>query len=152
MKEKREKNWKLLYLRSDKLHRAQQLGFEYPIGRELQILSESLNVLFVCSRNQWRSPTAENMYKNRSMLQVRSAGTSTSARRKVSATDIKWADVIIVMEDKHRSRILAEYPGESKYKEMHVLNIEDNYKYMDKELIAELIELVDPIIYDRKSV
>ena len=28
--DKREKNWKLLYLRSEKLARAKQLGFSYP--------------------------------------------------------------------------------------------------------------------------
>ena len=57
---KREKNWKHLYLRSVKLARAKQLGLEYPVQTEAQLAVEAaqesherLNVLFVCSRNQW---------------------------------------------------------------------------------------------------
>ena len=36
--EKREKNWKLLYFRKNKLARAKQLGFEYPVKSERQLL------------------------------------------------------------------------------------------------------------------
>lgn len=35
---KPEKNWKLLYLRSEKLLRARQLGFDYPIRTTRQLL------------------------------------------------------------------------------------------------------------------
>ncbi len=62
---------------------------------------EPLNVLFVCSRNQWRSPTAEKLWRNHPGLRVRSAGTSPNARRHVSASDLHWADAIVVMEGKH---------------------------------------------------
>ena len=60
-KEKREKNWKLLYLRSAKLARAKQIGFDYPSESNKHEIedNEPLNVLFICSRNQWRSPMAE---------------------------------------------------------------------------------------------
>lgn len=50
------------------------------------------------------------------------------------------------MEETHRVIILSKYPDESKDKEIHVLHIEDNYKYMDEELIDELILCIDPII------
>ena len=43
-----------------------------------------MNILFVCSRNKWRSPTAEAIYKNRSDLNVRSAGTSPAAKVKLN--------------------------------------------------------------------
>lgn len=56
-----------------------------------------LNVLFVCSRNQWRSPTAEQVFRRHPALNVRSGGTSPNARHTVSAQDIQWADVILVM-------------------------------------------------------
>jgi protein-tyrosine-phosphatase len=36
-------------------------------------------VLFVCSRNQWRSPTAERVFATRPGLEVRSAGVDKSA-------------------------------------------------------------------------
>jgi hypothetical protein len=56
-----------------------------------------LNVLFVCSRNQWRSPTAEQIFAQHPGLSVRSGGTSESARRRVSLKDAQWADIILVI-------------------------------------------------------
>ena len=53
-----------------------------------------MNILFICSRNQWRSPTAEAIYKNKNGIEARSAGTEPSARIKVTAKIIAWADVI----------------------------------------------------------
>lgn len=40
---KPEKNWKHLYLRSRKLARAKQLGFEYPIKSKRQWLNDVLD-------------------------------------------------------------------------------------------------------------
>ncbi len=57
-----------------------------------------MNILFVCSRNQWRSPTAEAIYKNTPAVNVKSAGTEPSARIKLTAKNIAWADIIFVME------------------------------------------------------
>ena len=57
-----------------------------------------MNLLFVCSRNIWRSPTAEAIYKKKQGYLVKSAGTEPSAKTKVSARDILWADLIFTME------------------------------------------------------
>lgn len=100
---------------------------------------DRLNVLFVCSRNQWRSPTAEQVWRRHPLLNVRSGGTSPSARHTVSDTDIDWADVVIVMEQKHKSRLVAEFGDLLADKPVHVLDIPDEYKYMDPELV-ELLE------------
>lgn len=108
--------------------------------------SESINVLFICSMNKWRSPTAENIYGNQALIKTRSAGTSSKARHTVSINDIKWANLIIVMESKHKQRLLAEYPEAMRLREVHVLDIEDNYKFMDPELIEELKTAIDPIL------
>ena len=54
-------------------------------------------LLFICSRNQWRSPTGEQVYSRKGMS-VRSAGTSPNAKRTVSVNDIRWATHIFVME------------------------------------------------------
>lgn len=143
----REKNWKHVYTRSEKRHRARQLGFEYPRESETDLVNhETIKVLFVCSRNQWRSPTAESIYGKRSLVDARSRGTSRNARRTVTAEDLKWADIVFVMEDKHKKRLQSEYPGEIRYKELHVLDIPDVYKFMDPELIAEITAGVDPIL------
>lgn len=99
-----------------------------------------MNILFVCSRNNWRSPTAETIYKNRPHHQVRSAGTEPSAKKKVTSKDILWADIIFAMEKKHKQRLLDKFPEEIHNKELIVLDIEDNYGYMDEELV-EMIKL-----------
>ena len=67
------------------------------------------NLLFICSRNQWRSPTAEKIYSRDDRVNARSAGTSPRARRTVNAKDIEWASTIFVMEYKHRERLKADY-------------------------------------------
>lgn len=96
-------------------------------------------LLFICSRNQWRSPTAETIWRKYPNIQARSAGTSPRARKTVSAQDIQWADMIFVMEQKHKNRLKASFPRLLQYKPLHVLDIPDEYKYMDAELI-ELLE------------
>jgi len=138
-----EKNWKLMYLRSEKLKRAKQLGIDYPSKTLRQTLDNELpleerkvtNILFICSRNQWRSPTGEQVWKNHPEVSVRSAGTSPKARRTATAKDIQWADVIFVMEQKHKSRLRAQFTRLLDYKDIHVLDIPDEYQYMDEELI-----------------
>ena len=53
------------------------------------------NVLFVCSRNQWRSPTAERVFRRDPRVNTRSAGTSPNARHPVNESDLRWADLIL---------------------------------------------------------
>lgn len=105
-----------------------------------------MNALFICSRNQWRSPTAETVFRRYPNVQTRSAGTSPNARHTVSIDDIAWADKIFVMEQKHKSRLLAQFPRALQYKEMIVLDIPDDYRYMDEELIEILKESVVPYL------
>lgn len=99
-----------------------------------------MNILFVCSRNKWRSATAETIYKNSQTHIVKSAGTEPSAVVKVTAKNILWADLIFVMEKKHKQRLIEKYPEETSEKRIVVLNIEDNHEYMDPELI-EIIKI-----------
>lgn len=104
------------------------------------------HVLFICSRNQWRSPTAEQVWRRHPLLSVRSAGTSPNARRKVSADDISWASVIMVMEEKHKSRLKAEFSRLLEGRLIHVLDIPDDYKYMDPELVEQLGQSVASLL------
>ena len=97
------------------------------------------NILFICSRNQWRSPTAEKIYSKDPRVNVRSAGTSPRAKRTVNAKDIAWAELILVMEHKHKDRLKAQYNKLLLHKKVIVLDIPDEYQYMDEELV-ELIE------------
>lgn len=73
---------------------------------------------------------------------MRSAGTSASARKTVNAKDILWADIIFVMEEKHKNRLKAEFTKLVKYKDIQVLDIPDEYQYMDEELIDNMEQFV----------
>ena len=105
-----------------------------------------MNILFICSRNQWRSPTAEKIWQKHPALSVRSAGTSPNARRRVSVKDLQWAEVIFVMEDKHKSRLMADYRHIIEHKRLQVLDIPDEYQFMDAELVESLRKSVAAIL------
>jgi predicted protein tyrosine phosphatase len=105
-----------------------------------------MNILFVCSRNKWRSPTAETIYKNRQDHNVKSAGTEPAAKIRVTSKQILWADIIFTMEKKHKQRLLEKFPEESKNKRLLVLDIKDDYEYMDAELVQMIKVSVDPYL------
>ena len=108
--------------------------------------SPRLKVLFVCSRNQWRSPTAEHLYRNDGRVQVRSVGVSKSARRLATIRDIEWADLVMVMETKHFQQLRKRF-GEAIGRDCcHVLDIPDEYEYLDSELIALIQQSVESIL------
>ncbi|WP_207283108.1 low molecular weight protein tyrosine phosphatase family protein [Pseudomonas sp. FW300-N2F2] len=104
------------------------------------------NLLFVCSRNQLRSPTAEAIWHRRPGFNVRSAGTSPNARKPIGPADIRWADIIFVMERKHLNRLQAEYARLLQYKRIHSLDIPDDFRYMDPELVGMLESAVTPYL------
>ena len=101
--------------------------------------------------NEWRSPTAEKVFQREQGIAVRSAGTVRGARRTVSVQDIRWSDLILVMEEKHKLRLVSQFRAEVRYKELHVLDIPDEYKYMDPELIEIVRETATPLIRNAKS-
>jgi predicted protein tyrosine phosphatase len=97
-------------------------------------------ILFVCSRNKRRSLTAETIFKGEPAGEVRSAGTEESARIKVTAGQLGWADVIVVMEKRHKERLQQKYPEELAAKRCVYLFIADDYEFMDPNLIELLRE------------
>jgi predicted protein tyrosine phosphatase len=101
-----------------------------------------INILFICSKNQWRSPTAEKIFHQFNGYQVRSAGTEDGARIKVTHGHIGWAELIFVMEKKHVRRLRDKFGNLLQHKKVHNLDIPDDYGYMDEELIDILIARV----------
>ncbi len=97
-------------------------------------------ILFVCSRNRRRSLTAETIFKSEPSWEVRSAGTEESARIKVTAGQLGWADVIVVMEKRHKERQRQKYPEELAAKRCICLFISDDYEFMASALIEILRE------------
>jgi len=95
-------------------------------------------VLFICSRNKWRSRTAEEIFRGMPGHDVKSAGTEPGARIRVTAGFLGWADVIFVMERKHSDYLRAKFPEAIAGKPVHCLRIPDDFEFMDEDLIAVL--------------
>jgi predicted protein tyrosine phosphatase len=95
-------------------------------------------LLFVCSKNKWRSLTAEKMLESNEDYSVKSAGTEAGARVKITSGLVRWADIIFVMEKKHRTRLQESFSSELIDKQIVVLNIPDDFQFMDEELISIL--------------
>ncbi len=96
------------------------------------------NLLFICSKNQWRSPTAELLFKGHQLHNARSAGTSDKARIKLNQKLMDWANAVFVMEYKHRDIVKQQFYDHQK--KIIVLNIPDDYQFNDPELI-EILKL-----------
>lgn len=108
-----------------------------------------MNLLFICSRNQWRSPTAEKIFSEYPGINTKSAGTASSARIVCNAKHLNWANVIFVMEKKHKTRLMEKFRQETQGKMIIVLEIEDRYPFMDAELIENLKQSVEPYLENR---
>ena len=82
------------------------------------------------------------IYKDRSDLKVKSAGTEPSAGLvqtvELTANHINWSDLVFVMEEKHRRSMLEKFPLETEHKQIVVLDIKDEYTFMDAELIEKI--------------
>lgn len=101
-----------------------------------------MKLLFICSRNKFRSLTAERIFSGMAGYQVRSAGTQPEARVVVNAGHIGWADIIFLMEKSHLNRLRLKFPEELADKTTVVLHIPDDYTFMQPELVDELIAKV----------
>lgn len=108
-----------------------------------------MNVLFVCSRNRLRSPTAEAVFADTDGIETASAGTGADAEEVVSGELLQWADLICVMEARHKRALTRDHGRWLRGKRIVVLNIPDRYDYMDPELVALLRERVDPHLRTR---
>jgi predicted protein tyrosine phosphatase len=106
------------------------------------------NILFVCGRNKWRSPTAETIYKKNQSINVKSAGVSSKSKHQISAKDIEWADIILVMEKEYKSFILGKFRNLN-LPQIFDLNIPDEYEYMNEELIDIIKKETDYILKNK---
>ena len=104
-------------------------------------------VLFLCSKNKLRSPTAEAIFSEIEGWQVCSAGISNDAEVHVSLEDVEWADYIFVMENVHKNKLRNKF-GKALNKQVVIsLGIPDDYEYMDSELIKILKDKVPKLVH-----
>jgi predicted protein tyrosine phosphatase len=100
-------------------------------------MTQRPNILVVCGRNKRRSRTAEHIFKNDMRFNIRSVGLSPQSNRKLSEKDLDWADLVLVMESGQRGKIWSLYKNIA-VPAIEILNIADDYEFMDEELIGLL--------------
>jgi predicted protein tyrosine phosphatase len=103
-------------------------------------------VLFVCSQNRLRSPTAEQVFSQFPELECESAGTDPTAGVTLDSELIAWADVIFAMEQSHRNRIVRKFKQELNGKRLIVLDIPDDYELMAPLLVNILKKKLAPLL------
>ncbi len=103
-----------------------------------QTMGDPLKLLFICSQNRMRSPTAEHLLQGAPSYVVKSAGIDPSSRTQINKELIGWADLIFVMERKHELILQECFSKPLKRKQMICLHIPDEYAYMEPELIHKL--------------
>jgi predicted protein tyrosine phosphatase len=100
-------------------------------------------VLFVCSQNKLRSPTAEQVFATRPDLEVSSAGTNHDAEEPLTGELVAWADLIFVMEKTHRAKLSKRFRRHLKARVV-CLDIPDDYAFMDPALVTLLLDRDSP--------
>ncbi|MBV8156413.1 MAG: low molecular weight protein tyrosine phosphatase family protein [Dyella sp.] len=104
------------------------------------------HVLFLCSRHRLRSPTAAAVFADWPGVETDSAGLADDAETPLSADQLVWADLIVVMEGSHRRRLQARHAAQLRGKRVVCLDIPDNYDYMQPELVELLLRKAGPLL------
>jgi predicted protein tyrosine phosphatase len=104
------------------------------------------NMLFICRFNQMRSRTAEEVLSSEKQYRVRSAGTDRKAKCRITGDLLLWADMIFVMEDEQEAIIKENFPDHTFNKKIFLLDIPDNYYFMEPELVDLIKERVKYIL------
>ncbi len=102
-------------------------------------------ILFVCTANIDRSPTAEALYRDDERFEVRSAGVAPFAQVPLTRELLQWADRVFVMderEDQHRTLIRIRFPDVDR--PIVDLNVRDLWNRGDPELVALLLRRLKP--------
>jgi predicted protein tyrosine phosphatase len=104
------------------------------------------HVLFVCSQNLLRSPTAEQVFASYPGIECTSAGLARDTHNPVTDDLVEWADLIFVMEKRHRRRLADKFGKRLKTQRVICLDIPDDYEFMDPALIELLNKKVRPFL------
>jgi protein-tyrosine-phosphatase len=107
-----------------------------------------MRVLFVCRGNVCRSRVAEEIFqvltwsvRDRGEHEARSAGIDPDpGGRLITARDVEWADVIVVMETEQLAYIRKRWPVH--VRKARILDIPDVYGPDDEELRVRLTDMV----------
>lgn len=101
-------------------------------------------ILFLCSRNRLRSPTAEKVFADYPNIETSSAGLAPDAEEPLTLEHLENVDIIFVMEKTHRTKLNKLFKPYLKKARIICLDIPDDYTYMQPELVSLLEAKVKP--------
>jgi predicted protein tyrosine phosphatase len=110
-----------------------------------------LRVLFICSQNRLRSPTAEQVFADWPGIETASAGLKPDADNPVTPELLRWAQLIFVMEPTHRRKLAAKFRPHLGHARVICLGIADDYGYMDPALVELLKRTLPPLLRGRRA-
>jgi len=101
-------------------------------------------LLFICSANRLRSPTAEQVFSQYPDVEAFSAGTNHDAVDPLAPEHFEDIDIVFVMEKTHRNKVSRKFKPYLKKARLVCLDIPDDYEFMQPELIVLLKTRVGP--------
>ena len=117
---------------------------------QTQDVSTLCRVLFVCGKNRLRSPTAEQVFATWPGVETASAGVSRDADVPVTPELLQWADVLFVMERRHRTKLSEKFRPHLSQTHIVCLDIPDRFDFMQPELVRLLETRVPRHLPSRK--
>ena len=100
-------------------------------------------ILFICSQNRLRSPTAEQVFSSHTGVECTSAGLNHDAENPVTPELLEWAEIIFVMEKTHRKKLSSKFQRHLGKARVICLDIPDEYEFMDPGLVHLLKSKVE---------
>ncbi len=101
-------------------------------------------LLFICSANRLRSPTAEQVFSQYPNVEARSAGLNQDAVDPLAPEHFDGVDIVFVMEKAHRNKLSKRFKSHLGKARVICLNIPDDFEFMQPELISLLKTRVTP--------
>jgi predicted protein tyrosine phosphatase len=111
-----------------------------------------VRILFICTENLLRSPTAERIYAEVPGLECASAGFSVDAENQVVPELLAWSELVFVMEQVHADELADRFEEHVDSAKVVCLGIPDKYDYMEPELVSILRKKVQPYLAGKKDV
>lgn len=115
-----------------------QSAFLTNVSHFVQTSPVTQKLLFICTQNRLRSPTAEQVFSSWEGLECDSSGLAPDATVPLSTEQIAWADIIFVMEKTHRNKLSKKFRPQLNGKRIIVLGIPDDFEFMEEGLVRLL--------------
>lgn len=103
-----------------------------------------MRALFVSGEARTRSPTAAQVFADWPGVSTDFGGLSSGTDDALSADQIDWAELILVMEPRHAALLNDRFASRLVGKAVVTLNIRGGHGFMEPALVEELIDRAGP--------